>query len=104
MTLTASGRNLADQLQRADATLRDGVMALPEPEQGRALHLLLTVMQGLLDEGVLNTARTCLSCRYFQPSEGAARCGLLGVELPDADLRVDCAEHERRGGRPVAAN
>ncbi|WP_084269433.1 MarR family winged helix-turn-helix transcriptional regulator [Patulibacter minatonensis] len=103
LDLTDRGRDIA----RASAAWADDVGAelarIGTPVKVDALGLLLDVIRGLHERGVLSVARTCTTCRFFRRSgdEGPGavhRCALLDAPLPPSDLRVDCLEHE-----PVAA-
>lgn len=91
--LTGSGSRLAADLDQADDVLRAGIAGLAEEDQTAALRVLLDLITGLLDSGVLAVARTCPTCRFFDDTRGP-RCALLDVELPPQDLRVDCPEHQ----------
>lgn len=97
-TLTRAGKRLAADLAEADGVLRAGIDVLPEADQATALRVLLGLITGLLDTGVLAAARTCPTCRFFDDGDGT-RCTLLGVELTPGDLRVDCADHQVRVSR-----
>ncbi|UUZ58620.1 MarR family winged helix-turn-helix transcriptional regulator [Nocardioides sp. B-3] len=94
IALTASGARLAAELCAADETLRARVAELPEQAQERALALLLDLIGGLLDNGILGVARTCPSCRFYEADGDAARCSLLQVSLAPSQLRVNCPEHQ----------
>lgn len=100
--LTDAGAELATELDRADSVLVAATARLPEPDQERTLRLLLELIGGLLDGGVLAVARTCPTCRFFEESGSGARCALLGTALPVREFRVDCPEHQR-GERHQAA-
>ena len=94
VTLTESGTRLAAELREADDVLRAGVATLPAEDQAVALQVVLGLIGGLLDHGVLGLARTCPSCRFFGTDGDVARCDLLRVRLSPEDLRVNCPEHE----------
>ncbi len=72
-------------------------------ERAVALRVLLGEIGRLQLAGLITVDRSCLTCRHFQPPAGnaPARCLLLRATLHDADLRVDCPEHEAAG--PEAA-
>ncbi len=95
--LTDSGRALVARAEEAQEVLRRSVADLPPADQDRLLSVLLELIGNLLEAGIIKVARTCTTCRFYEPTPtGAVRCGLLRVELAPADLRVNCAEHEPR--------
>lgn len=95
--LTADGRALVTLATSADRDLVQEVAALPRGDQESALELLLTLITRQLDAGVIDVARTCLTCRFHQAVPGGNHhCTLLDMPLPRADLRLNCAEHEPR--------
>jgi DNA-binding MarR family transcriptional regulator len=92
-TLTVHGAELADELRRADAVLHEAVTVLSAADQEHALGTLLELISSLLSSGVLRVARTCPTCRFFEPGP-TARCGLLQAPLALSDYRVNCPEHD----------
>ncbi|WP_193614394.1 MarR family transcriptional regulator [Nocardioides lijunqiniae] len=100
-SLTQQGESLRRRLARWDQPIADRLAPLEVGEKGTALRVVLEVVSGLQDEGVINVARTCLTCRFFDDTthpETATpyHCLLLDVPFADPQLRVDCAEHEPR--------
>ncbi|MGD9525395.1 MarR family winged helix-turn-helix transcriptional regulator [Pseudonocardia sp.] len=80
-------RGWRDPLLTALGDQRDGAKA-------GALSLLLTTIAALNARGLISTARTCLTCRFFSGEpDGEAWCALLETPLVPATLRVDCPEH-----------
>ena len=91
---------------------------LPASAAAAVLAGLLALLAGLQADGLVPRARMCLTCRFFRPptgsgergrsaaatastgradSPGVARCELLGADLPDTALRLDCPEHQAAG-------
>lgn len=97
-SLTSKGQSVVARLADWDGTLVDAVDHLPEQSRGAALRAVLDVIASLVSAGVISVARTCTTCRFFQPdvrSGGAPHhCAALEMPLQDATLRVDCPEHE----------
>lgn len=95
MELTESGCELVDEVRRAGEILRTSVAALTRPDQEEVLEILLSLIGNLLDAGIIQVARTCTTCRFYDQSGGReARCALLQIPLPTSALRVDCPDHE----------
>ncbi len=94
--LTDSGTQLARAIAEELTPLIDGRPSPPEA-RGTALKVLLGEIARLQTAGIITINRSCLSCHHYRPSEptASAHCLLLDTPLPDADLRVDCAEHQR---------
>lgn len=105
IALTPSGRGLVHQANGADQVLRAMVAELTPAERDQFLGLLLGSITSLLDADIIQVARTCPTCRYFE-TEGTgpvstARCALLEVTLAPADLRVNCPDHRPNRGTPA---
>jgi DNA-binding MarR family transcriptional regulator len=101
LRLTARGRAAGDRLAGWDERARAELRRLPQQARQASLSLLLDLIAGLHRAGVVGVARTCPTCRFFrfEARPGAARphhCALLEMPLGDADLRLDCPEHEQR--------
>lgn len=92
--LADAGRAAVGEARLGRRMVEDRLRAQPEQAQGASLEALLSMIEGLLDAGVLSVARTCTTCRFFERHDGDARCGLLEMPLPPRALRVDCPEHE----------
>lgn len=97
--LTAAGRALHDRLAGWDHPLTARLGAVDEASKGVVLRVVLGLIADLHDEGVINVARTCPTCRFFDdtthPQDPAPyHCTLLDVPFGDPQLRVDCEEHE----------
>lgn len=95
--LTEAGAVLAAELAGSEGALLAAVARMPDPDQARALRVLLDLIGGLLDSGVLAVARTCPTCRFFDETPTGPRCTLLQAALAPGDLRVNCPEHQSLG-------
>ena len=96
LSLTAEGEALCDRLDQWDGPLRQNLSGIGEHEKAVALRVMLQLIADFQRDGIINVARTCLTCRYLSETESGERyhCTLLDVNLGDAQLRVDCSEHE----------
>ncbi len=95
VALTAVGSDLVDRLRAAERELVHRVGALHHSDQEAILEGLLTLIARHVDAGHIAVARTCMTCHFHQPTPtGGHRCTLLELDLPPADLRVNCPEHE----------
>lgn len=98
LALTRRGKKVAEGLAGWAEALRGAVAPLDREAKGQALYLLLEMIVALQRAGLVDVARTCLTCRYFQPgahpgSGAPHHCRLLDRPLAGADLRVDCPDH-----------
>jgi DNA-binding MarR family transcriptional regulator len=99
LELTPSGSRTARTLERWKDPLVASLAEAPAERREEALVLLLDLIAGLQDAGVVTVARMCTTCRYFRPDLHADQaaphhCALLDAPLRRSELRVDCAEHE----------
>ncbi|NRQ31829.1 winged helix-turn-helix transcriptional regulator [Nonomuraea sp. NN258] len=99
LSLTDAGQQVARELAPWDGPLLEAFARLPAPDRDTTLHSLLRVIADLQRQGVVSVARTCTTCRFFEPDAHADasaphHCHLLRVPLPLADLRTDCSEHQ----------
>lgn len=99
LELTRAGSRTAKRLERWKDPLVASMAGAPAERREEALALLLDLIAGLQDAGVVTVARMCTTCRYFRPNlhgDQAAphHCALLDAPLRRSELRVDCAEHE----------
>lgn len=99
LDLTDEGRGVAQASAAWMADVGGELSRLDGGAKVDALGLLLDVIRGLHERGVLSVARTCTTCRFFEPDgtrdrDAVHRCALLDAPLPASALRVDCLEHE----------
>jgi DNA-binding MarR family transcriptional regulator len=100
LVLTAQGRAVGGRIGAWDERARAELRRLPRQARQASLTLLLDLIAGLQEAGVVGVARTCPTCRFFrfQVRPGTARphrCALLDMPLGPGDLRLDCPEHEQ---------
>lgn len=111
-TLTNEGEQLRTRLAEWAQPLETKLQGIDASEKGAALRLVLGLIAGLHADGVINVARTCLTCRFFDELAHADtalpyHCSLLDTAFADTELRVDCSEHEPASSRaepPSAAD
>ena len=101
LTLSTRGRALADQLAEWDQRTRRQLAELPVTDKQATLRLLLDLIAGLQRSGAITVARMCVTCRFFRhdahpDSARPHHCALVDTAIGDAELRIDCAEHQPR--------
>lgn len=95
LELTSAGQELVAALTAADHEVIAAVSGLTPEQQATAYVTMLELIQRLVATGLIEVARTCLTCRYLATVPGSGRhCLLLDMALPDTELRVNCPEHE----------
>lgn len=92
LRLRAAGRKLVQGAAPFTQALSD-----LSPAQKNALLLgSMGLLKGLVDVGAVQVQRMCWTCRHYEGDRDKRhRCALLGKTLQVAELRTDCAEHER---------
>ncbi|MBW7905904.1 MAG: MarR family winged helix-turn-helix transcriptional regulator [Phycisphaerae bacterium] len=99
VSLTRKGaRAAARQVEWPDAVGRT-LHALDATEQESLLRILVKMIHALQVDGQIPVARMCPTCNYFRPNVHASadkphHCAFVDAPLADADLRLDCADHE----------
>lgn len=99
LALTPRGEALVSELEGWAESLRTHLAAFSQGERTELLTLLMRLIGSLQQAGVISVARMCLSCRFYSaehPSGAPHYCQLLNLPLSDANLRVDCPEHETK--------
>lgn len=99
---TEQGRAIAAQLAQ-QVPLSAALDTLSATDQGAVLRALTQVIQSLQTAGTVPTQRLCATCRYFRRDAHAdpARphhCDFVNAAFGDAELRLDCGEHEKAKG------
>lgn len=105
---TEIGKALAQTLPSVPATLQAALDALPESERASLLRTLLHLIRELQQARAIPTQRMCVTCRHFRPHAhvDVARphhCAFVNAAFGDADLRLDCGDHEEVPEEEAAA-
>jgi len=93
--LTARGRTAAKKAAQWPDFLTKAVGALKGDEQAMFYRTLLKTVYQLEVQDAIPQHRMCLSCAHFEasknPKKTAHHCALLGIDMADTDLRLDCS-------------
>ncbi len=97
--LSAAGQGIAERLATASDALTAAVSDLPAAESGQLLRLLTRLIRALQEARAIPVQRMCATCAHFRPDANAdaARphhCAFVDAAFGDAQLRLDCGEHE----------
>ncbi len=96
---TAAGRRLGRTLSTWPDLFRESLAGLSEPEKRVLLRTLVRIILSLLERGVIQRARMCVTCAFFRPrvhprTRRPHHCALADVPLGPASVRLDCPDHQ----------
>ncbi len=96
---TRLGRSAAKQMATWPDALLAAVDALSLSEQAAFLKGLTKMVRTLQEKRMIPLQRMCASCRFFRPrvhpdASAPHHCDFVDAAFGDADLRLDCGEHE----------
>jgi DNA-binding MarR family transcriptional regulator len=104
LELTASGRELADDLESWADTFKSQLVELDYDKRLELTHTLMALIGHLQEAGIITVARMCRTCRFFQTDvqnhEAGHYCKLLAKPLAQHELRLDCPDYERLSDIP----
>ena len=108
VALSAAGQEIAERLATTPDALKTAVSDLPEAEAGRFLRTLTTLIRALQEARAIPVQRMCATCTHFRPNAhaDAARphhCAFVDAAFGDAQLRLDCGEHEAASAEEALA-
>lgn len=98
--LTALGQSEAQAAAGWPDVLLEAVGALTAEEQATLYRALIKMVRSLQLRGRIPVSRMCVSCTYFRPNAYVSttaphHCALVDAPFGDAQLRLDCPEHEK---------
>ncbi len=96
---TQSGTSIADQMALWPDALLAAADALEPLERAVFLKALTKIIRTLQVQRAIPVQRMCATCTFFRPSvhdDPAAphHCAFVDAAFGDADLRLDCGDHE----------
>lgn len=105
---TEDGKALAETLPSAPEDFQAALDALPESERASLLRTLVHLIRALQQARAIPVQRMCATCRHFRPHAhiDAARphhCAFVNAAFGDADLRLDCGDHDEVPEEEAAA-
>ena len=109
VVLTEAGRTRIEALPEAPVALVAALAALAPAEAGAVLRALTRIIRELQEAHAIPAQRLCVTCRHFRPhahadAERPHHCAFVDAAFGDADLRLDCGEHEEAGVSERARN
>jgi DNA-binding MarR family transcriptional regulator len=99
LSLTSTGQAEAARLAVIPAPLRAALDALSTDDIAGMLHGSATMIRVLQQHRAIPVSRACFTCRFYRPAEPAGtelphHCRFVNADFADAQLRLDCPEHE----------
>jgi DNA-binding MarR family transcriptional regulator len=99
LVLTAAGRREAERAVEWPDALLAAAGELTPAEQGLFLRLVTKLVRHLQLDGRISPARMCATCRFFRAhahpgTDRPHHCDFVGAAFGEAELRLECAEHE----------
>lgn len=97
--LTDAGAVAAAAASEWPDALLEAVDDLDPEDRAAFLRGLSSMIRSLQRRGRIPVQRMCVTCRYFRPHVHAERerphhCAFVDAPFGDAELRLDCADHE----------
>lgn len=102
LRLTPTGEDEAARLATIPPPLRAALDALDADDVASMLRGTVRMIRVLQEQHAIPVSRTCVTCRFYRPAqppdpERPHHCLFVGADFADAQLRLDCAEHEPAG-------
>jgi len=99
VTLTPSGRRVADRAAEWPDFLVQAVDALTPAEQAAFLRGLVKMIRTLQERRQIPVSQMCVTCRFFRPNvhpdrERPHHCAFVDAPFGDRNLRLDCPDHQ----------
>jgi DNA-binding MarR family transcriptional regulator len=99
VTVTPQGLREAARISTWPDAMLAAVDDLDAAEQAALLRVLLKMIRSLQQRRAIPAARMCVTCRFFDPYAHPAtdrphHCRFVDAPFGDAELRVDCLDHE----------
>ncbi|MEM7352153.1 MAG: MarR family winged helix-turn-helix transcriptional regulator [Acidobacteriota bacterium] len=97
--LTRDGQETAAEAVQWPEFLVEAVDELDGDERRVLLRTIVRMISALQQRGQIPTSRMCVTCHHFKPRvhqdpRRPHHCGYVDAPFGDADLRIECAEHE----------
>jgi DNA-binding MarR family transcriptional regulator len=98
ISLTSPGKRIAGRLSGWQDTLYRRVAGFNNEEKEKIAGMLMELIKGLFEEGVIRVARMCIACTNFKlnafvGSDHPHKCGLTGSALSDQDYSFGCVHY-----------
>lgn len=108
LQLRQAGQEAATALSGPPAALDAALRGLAPDQAGALLRGLSAIIRALQEARAIPVQRMCVTCRHFRPhahDDAAAphHCDFVNAAFGNADLRLDCGDHEEAPAGEAAA-
>jgi DNA-binding MarR family transcriptional regulator len=99
VTLTTEGHHEARAAAVWPDLMLSSVDVLDDAERAVLLRALVKMIRELQEQELIAPSRMCVTCRFFRPNEHAGstrphHCAFVDAPFGDAELRVECGDHD----------
>ncbi len=94
ISLSKKGENTVKETSDFASVIEEPLHTMSVNRKENLYKDLRDIILMLSKSGVITVQRMCNSCRFFKKGEEQNYCLFLEKELKEADIRVDCPEHE----------
>jgi DNA-binding MarR family transcriptional regulator len=99
---TPAGLDIAARLAGRPRSLDLALAGLPSRDHGALLRLLMRIIRDLQEAHAIPVQGMCLTCAHFRPfvhqdAERPHHCAFVDSAFGEANLRLDCGDHEPAG-------
>ena len=106
---TDAGRREVARIRPVSDRMQAAIEGLSAPDRGALLGALMRLIRSLQEARAIPVQRMCVTCRHFRPHahDDARRphhCDFVNAAFGEADLRLECREHEMAQTDAIAAN
>ncbi len=97
LLLTSEGTNKLQDLSQYFTPVLDELKTMTEKDSIQLFKIVSKIIFGLNKKGIIQVQRTCFACRFYAGDrKGKHFCNLLGKNLLDKEIRLDCPEFENK--------
>lgn len=94
ITLSKTGRRIVMQSSAYLDPVVAAFDAQSAPELAAAWNVISGAIHTLVQEQTISPQRMCFTCRHYSRNGRVHHCALLDLVLHEAQIRLDCPEHE----------
>ncbi|MEI2687225.1 MAG: MarR family winged helix-turn-helix transcriptional regulator [Cypionkella sp.] len=97
--LTLHGRQVAQAVMAPPPVLIQALDTLAPADRNAMQRALVGVIRALQQARAIPVQRMCVTCAHFRPhthndADSPHHCAFVNTAFGDADLRIDCGDHE----------
>lgn len=94
LRMTDQGISEYANIQKHPLGIASNLSILTADQKVVLLESLMALLSESLEKGDI-PIRACISCSHYRKTDSGFHCALLGKDLPNTALRLDCPEHSK---------